>query len=108
MHLEQGQRITLAIGEKRSPELVGLLWMRDMARRQLQERRGRRTPIGDAIKVVIIKVGTKGWSNGFDRVAESKFGEVDRASHNWQQVSQSSDQGVQGCAEIRKIHSQFF
>jgi len=53
VHFDHGQRIAITVGEKCGPQLIDFPRMGDMARCQLQECRGRRTAIGDAIKVVI-------------------------------------------------------
>jgi hypothetical protein len=46
VHFDYGQRNALTVGEKFGPQMIGLPKVRDMARCQLQECRGRRTALG--------------------------------------------------------------
>src|ERR1019366_5435224 len=81
--------------------------MRDAVRCQLQECRGRRFAVGDALKVIIAKTGAQSWGNQLDRVAEPEFWKVDGASHNGQEVCQSGDQSAERGVEVPKIRRQF-
>ena len=60
MHLDHGERIALAIDAQSGPQPIDLLREREMAGRQLQERRGCRGAIGNIVKIVVAETGAEG------------------------------------------------